>query len=193
MISRLFPIIPLALGIAIIALYVHPTYTGSIAELSKEINGYERALEAAQDFNERQSELTSSRSAIPTDSLSRIEAFLPNGVDNVQLYLDLDALAARSDFSLSDFDVIESAPVSDVGGQPPADMAEAPSLERPGTIDYLDISVTATGEYAAFRTFLLGVENSLRLLDVVSVSIIDSETGTGPYSYDMTFRIYWLR
>lgn len=191
MITRFLPLIPLGLGIAIFVMYVHPTYTGPVAELQKEIHGYERALEAAEDFNERQTELVAARGSIAPDSLSRIEAFLPDGVDNVQLYLDLAALAARSGISLSDFDVIEGAPREAAGI--PAPVEGAPSLERLGATESLDITVTAQGNYPSFRSFLVGVERSLRLLDVVSVSVTEAPNGGSAYSYDMTLRLYWLR
>lgn len=196
MITRFLPLLPLLAGIGIFVAYVHPMYTGPISLLHEEIHGYERALAAAHDFNARQTELTASREAIAPDSLSRIEAFLPNGVDNVQLFLDLDALAGRTGLSLSDFDVL-NAPIRteaqpDEGAPPPAE--GAPALMQAGPYDSLDISVTATGSYASFRAFLTSIERSLRLLDVTAVSINVAEGApAGAYTYDIDLRLYWLR
>jgi hypothetical protein len=64
------------------------------------------------------------------------------------------------------------------------------ALETENPIDSLDITVSATGTYAAFHTFLNGIESSLRQLDVVNVNVKDSTTGV--YTYQMTIRLYWL-
>jgi Tfp pilus assembly protein PilO len=65
------------------------------------------------------------------------------------------------------------------------------AVDGEGPTESLDVTVRGVGTYASFRTFVEGVERSLRIMDLVELSIEDSETGI--YSYDMTFRIYWLR
>jgi hypothetical protein len=57
-------------------------------------------------------------------------------------------------------------------------------------VDSLTITVNTTGTYDTFRTFLAGLEQSLRPLDVTSITVNDSDTGV--YSYGMTLRFYWL-
>ena len=41
------------------------------------------------------------------------------------------------------------------------------------------------------KSFVDGIESSLRMLDIVSVSVTDSANGV--YTYNMTIRLYWLR
>lgn len=198
MISRLFPVIALILAIGLFFGYINPTRTGSIAETSAQIDSYESALAAAERFKEKENELIRAQANIPQDKLERLRTFLPDGVNNVQIILDLNSLAARSGIRLSDFDI---AGDTATGGGSSAPTAQAPVVESTPTtglglasesaIDSLEITVSATGTYASFRTFLEGIERSLRLLDVVSVSVKDSETGV--YTYDMTIRLYWLR
>lgn len=184
MTGRLLPIIGILIAIGLFFGYINPTYTGPVAEARAQVREYDRALRAAAEFERKENELLAERSSIPEDDLERIEAFLPAGVDNVQLILDLDALASRSGVTLSGFDV---AP-------PPTEEEQAADLttfdQTDSPIRSLTLSVSASGTYAAFRTFLDGIEHSLRLLDVVSLSITDSATGV--YTYEMTFRIYWL-
>lgn len=198
--TRLFPIVPFLVALGLFFGYVHPTYTGSISALNSEIQSYDAALAAADRFAEREAALNAERAAIPQDGLARLEAFLPDGVDNVQLILDLDALASRSGLSLTDFDVATGNASTDTSSQAPVggpgpDGAIAPGggVELGGAdpVDSIDLSVSATGTYASLRTFLAGVERSLRLLDLVELTVEDSDTGV--YSYDMTFRLYWLR
>ena len=178
-------IIPTVLALAAIGLffgYINPTYSRDINTLRAEIRSYDDALTAADVFTEKEKEIVKQRANIPPAGLARVEAFLPDGVDNVQLILDLNALAERSGLTLSDFDITEGE-AEDGGG--------ALMLETDGPVESLELSVAATGNYASFKTFLKGAEWSLRPLDLVELDIEDSETGV--YTYQIKFRIYWLR
>lgn len=183
--SRILPIVALLIALGLFLGYINPTRTGSIAATKAQIDSYESALEAAEHFKEREGQLVVAQANIPSDGLARLAAFLPDGVDNVQIILDLNTLAARSGMTLSDFDTA-GGPQAGQGVDDPA-----ASLESDGPIDSLEITVSATGTYASFRNFVDGIESSLRMLDVVSVSVQDSATGV--YTYDMTIRLYWLR
>lgn len=201
--SRLFPIIFIVATLGLFFGYIQPTLNGPIAERNAEIRDLDTALMAAQQFKQKELELARARSDIAPEQLARLEAFLPDSVDNVQLIVDLNSLAARSGVTLSDFDIQGGTATTgtDAAGQgsQPADpamtAAESASsvlganLAEP--VDTLELSVSATGSYAAFRTFLAGIEQSLRPLDIVELSVEDSTTGV--YTYDITFRLYWLR
>jgi len=170
--------------------YIHPTITGSIAETNIEIQSYDSALKAATRFEAKQAELAAAKEALPPDGIGRLEGFLPDGVDNVQLIFDLDALASRTGVKLSEFTTSESnKPASSDFAVDQA--SESSAFESSSPYDSLDLSMSATGSYAAFRAFLAGAETSLRPLDLVELSLNDSATGV--YTYDMTFRLYWLR
>jgi Tfp pilus assembly protein PilO len=190
MISRLIPIILVLAAAGLFFGYVQPTYSGSIATLTAENKDLDTALQAAKEFEAKEVELTKERSAIPADRLARLEAALPDSVDNVQLIVDLNSLAARSGVQLSQFDISKQE-----DAQPGAAVVTGaptePVLTDGEPTESLELSVSATGTYAAFRTFLDGVEKSLRPLDVVELSVQDGETGV--YTYDVTFRLYWLR
>lgn len=184
MTKRILPLIIVIVAIGLFFAYVHPTYTGNVAVLRAEIQGYDDALVAAEEYSKKEAELVGQRSAIPEDQLARLEAFLPDGVDNVQLILDLNSLAARSGVELSDFDIMSSEKGRDEEGS-------RFSLNSDDLVDSLDLSVSAVGSYESFKKFLQGAESSLRPLDLVELQIDDSTTGI--YSYDITFRIYWLK
>lgn len=182
MMSRILPIILVLIAIGLFFGYVNPTYTGDVAVIRGEIAGYDAALDAAKKFVDKKDELVRERNLIPPEGLARIEAFLPDGVDNVQLILDLNSLASRSGITLSNFDM---------GVPEENNSSDRLSLASEGATESLDLSVSATGSYTALKTFLKGAEWSLRPMDLVDFSLGESRTGI--YTYDMTFRIYWLR
>lgn len=173
--------------------YVQPTYSGSIVDLTTEIRDLDTALAAATDFKEKEIQLTRDRAAITDEQIIRLESFLPDNVDNVRLIVDLNSLAARSGVQLSEFSIESNTEASSTQGTAPlgGGGSGALALSAGEPTESLDLSVAATGSYAAFQTFLLGVENSLRHIDVVEISVTDSQTGI--YTYDITFRLYWLK
>ena len=180
------PIVLLLLALAIFVGYVNPTYTKHILVLQSQIKQYNSTLAAAGDFNRKESELATARTAIPADAIARLQAFLPDGVDNVQLILDLNSLAAKTGIQLSNFDIQSSVSAS-------ADQSSGalPLETSARATDSIDVTVSATGTYSSFRAFLDGVERSLRPLDLVQMTLTDSATGV--YTYNLTFRIYWMR
>lgn len=188
MIGRILPIIIILISIGLFVMLINPIYTQEILPLQAQVKQYDSALKAAADFNQREIALANERNVIPADSINRLETYLPDGVDNVQLILDLNALAARSGVQLSNFDIRDgAAPAASATTQSGALSAGAVGNQL---TDSLSLSVKATGTYSAFRTFLTGVESSLRPLDLVDMTVVDSATGV--YTYTMTFRIYWL-
>ena len=187
MIQRFLPVLLIIIAVGVFFAYTNPTYTGPVANAKLEVQSLDSALAAADAFEDRENELERQRLALPADKLARLETFLPDSVNNIQLILDLDALASRSGVRLSNFNVGEQPGQSTSGGD---DLGGDLPLEDLEAVGSLDITVTATGSYAAFRSFLEAAEQSLRLLDLVSVNV---KSGVGAYTYDMTFRIYWLQ
>jgi len=184
--SRILPILALLAAAGIFFGYVHPTWTGEIAAAKTAIANDDQALAAAKTYSDQQNTLASERNKIDPADLSRITTFLPDSVDNVGLILDLNALAARSGLSLSNIDVASNTQSAAGSGA-----GSASDNIGTGPVSSVDLSLSAIGTYAAFQTFLVGVEKSARLLDVRDISVKGSDTGV--YSYQMTIRLYWLR
>ena len=190
MISRALPVILIIIAVGLYFTYISPTYTQKILPLKEEIARSDAALAAAEEFKQKEAQITTERSAIPADGIARLQAYLPDGVDNVQLVLDLNALASRSGIALSNFKIKDNSVTSVANGQPNQQPGQQVLSTNGKVSDSLDLSVTATGTYSAFRSFLFGIEHSLRPLDITEMKVSDSKTGV--YSYDMTIRIYSL-
>lgn len=182
------PLLLILIAIGIFFAYIHPTYTGSIKASTEQIKQYDKALAAAEDYRNKESELLSDQNAINLGDRRKVETFLPDGVDNVQLILDLDALASRTGVRLSNFSITR---VSEEQSEERALRGGRINIEEGQGYESITLSVTALGTYQAFRKFLDGIEKSLRILDVVGLDV--SATPTGVYTYGMTIKIYWLR
>lgn len=185
MADRIIPTFAFFVAASIFFGYVHPTWTGTIAETKASIEADNQALEAAGAYTAKQNQLASARSAIDPANLDRLEVFLPDSVDNVGLILDLNALAARSGIVLSNVDVTTdtvSANASARGATPAAKINPVGSV---------DLSLSAVGTYSSLQTFLVGIEKSARILEVQDLGVTGSDTGV--YNYRMKIRLFWLR
>ncbi|MHB1163396.1 MAG: type 4a pilus biogenesis protein PilO [Minisyncoccota bacterium] len=182
--SRILPAFALLVAIAIFFIYINPTWTGPIVVAKTTIALDDQALVAAQQYAEQQNKLAAARDAIDPANLAAVTTLLPDSVDNVGLILDLNALAARSGLSVANVDVASNSGTT-------AQSSSGPSAGNADPVGSIDLSLSATGTFAAFQTFLNGVERSQRLLDVRDVVVKGSDTGI--YTYQMTIRLYWLR
>jgi len=182
--NRFFASVALLFAVVTFFAYINPLWNGSIAETKVAIAQDDKALASAKEYKDRQEELRGIRDAIDPAALERLNKFLPDSVDNVGLILDLNALAARSGLALSSINVSEdgNGMTSSSGGLSSADVNPVGSI---------DLTISAVGTYAAFQTFLQGVERSQRLLDVRDLTVTGSSSGL--YNYKMSVRIYWLR
>ena len=180
--SRVLPFLALAAAVGIFFTYINPTWTGQISALKAAIVADDEALAAAAKYEEQINKLASEKSAISEENMSRLIAFLPDSVNNVQLILDLNALAAKSGLALSGIDVKKSENSA---------TADAAPARGPASVGSATMSLSAVGTFAALQTFLKGVERSGRLLDVRDINISGSDTGV--YTYQMTILLYWLR
>lgn len=185
MTNRIFPLFALSLSVIVFFIFINPEWTGAVAEKKAAIASDDQALEAAQRYKAQQNELAAQRAAIDPALLARAAEFLPDSVNNVQLILDLNALAARSGLSLSNIDVTMNTPAqaASAAGSMPA-VGGSP-------VGSVNLTLAAVGSYPALQKFLEGIEHSQRLLDVSELQIQGSDTGV--YNYQMALRIYWLR
>jgi hypothetical protein len=107
-------------------------------------------------------------------------------VNNVQLILDIDGLAARSGMTLSNFDIDTKSVSNGTAGSDPTAIA----LQSNNPVDSVNLTLETTGTYTEFRTFLTGIQQSLRPLDITSITVAPGDKGI--YKYSLTVRIYWL-
>jgi hypothetical protein len=187
--NRLLPFVFILVAVGIFFGYVQPTWSGEIAQRKAEIASYDSALEAAARFADKEAELERLRNEIPQEQLARLNTFLPDSVDNVQLILDLNSLADRAGLKLSDFTTASA--VNESSSATASDSGDGSLGTRNQLVDSLTLSVTAEGSYDAFRSFIAGAEQSLRPLDITEITLENSDTGV--YKYEMTLKFYWLR
>lgn len=189
MTKTILAIIGLSIAGATLFFYTQPTYD-SVRAMEAEIGEYNQALEKAAELQALKQSLLSRYNAFNPADVDRLHKLLPDHVDNVRLVLDLDNLAARHGMALQN--VTLSNPTQDA--QKTAIGAIGTSRQK---FNSLTLKFATHGTYPDFKGFIQDLEKSLRIVDLVSLSLQEADTnqsGQEPrYRYDITIRTYWLK
>lgn len=174
---------------------------------------YDSALSKAAQLQQVVQALLSKYNAINPADLSRLQTMLPDQVNNIGLILDLDTLAHQYGLSL------EGVTIGDSDGSTSGSSSNTSSTSgKPGLIGSkstaygsLEVSFTIHATYGQFTQFISGLQQSLRIVDLVKVSVTggsDVQSSTpaslaqpagsaasqaAVYSFGITLRTYWLK
>lgn len=180
---------------AIFFLYTQPAYD-TVQATQAQIAQYNAALDKATELQQLKQSLLARYNAFDPNSLARLQKLLPDHVDNIALILDLDSIASRYGLAMQNVDIATSdsqtptnqTPVGAIGGSNQA-------------YDSLTLTFSTQGTYDSFIQFLTDLETSLRIVDLVSLTISPAAAANGPqgpssqssYNYNITLRTYWLK
>lgn len=188
MTRALFSLVFLAAALAIFFFYTKPAYD-SIRSVEAQIAEYDEALNKATELQRLKQSLLSRYNSFNPVDVDRLNKLLPDHVDNVRLVLDLDTIASQHGFALQNV-VINAA------GSPEETPQQAIGPSR-RTYDSLTLRFATSGTYSQFVAFITALENSLRLVDLVALTMDPDAAapagGEPMYRYDITLRTYWLK
>ena len=175
--------------------YTQPTYD-TVQASQAQIDEYNQALDKATELQTLKQSLLSRYNSFDTNSLNRLQTLLPDQVNNIGLILDLDSMASKYGLALQNVDIASS------GTQAPANQTAIGALGSGGqSYDSLTITFATQGTYANFLQFLTDLETSLRIVDLVSLTVAPAAQSANPlvhsteplYNYGITLRTYWLK
>jgi Tfp pilus assembly protein PilO len=175
----------IAVTIAAFVFYINPTYA-LIQEKQVEFQRLEDANTKAQELRAKREKLTSDRKKIDDTQLKNLSKFLPDGVENVRLIIDIQHIANKVlSQDIRGAKVIGSAGKTGVAGNGATVSSDG---KKYGTIG-LTFGVTTT--YDEFIVFLQSLEDNLRLVDVTDISF--SASDDDKYDFNIVLQTYWLK
>ncbi len=120
---------------------------------------------------------------ITEEDKTRLNKFIPDNIDNVRLIIDINEIASRRGLSIRNI----SVGIGTTGGTSQSG-AIGPDNREYG-IANLSFSVSAP--YEVFKLFLGDLEDSLRIVDVNSLSFTAGDNDL--YEYNLDIKTYWLK
>src|SRR3989344_2646659 len=184
----------LILAIAAFFLYTKPAYDSTLVA-RETIAEYDRALQKAAELQQLKQNLLLRYNDFDSSQIDRLHKLLPDHVDNVRLVLDLDNLAQQYGLALENV-VIDSVAAKEDG------TTVVGGVSSRNDYDSLTMRFSTNGTYSNFVTFMEKLEKSLRVVDLVSLSLesagpaqpaVGESTEEPVYRFGITLRTYWLK
>ncbi|MFA6254178.1 MAG: type 4a pilus biogenesis protein PilO [Candidatus Paceibacterota bacterium] len=153
-------------------------------ELLAERASLNQALANADRIKNKIVDLQKIESSISADDLDKLNKFIPSHVDNVNLIIDVNNIAAKQGVIIKNVQV-RSTPDSSTSGAP----VETLSNQKGILPTYMTFSVS--GNYQVLTSFLDDLANSLRVVDPSSLSFAVDEKGLNQYNFEI--KTYWVK
>jgi len=116
--------------------------------------------------------------------LARLDEFLPDHVDNIQLIIDVNGIAKKNGMVIKNVKVTTGADGANTVG------AKSLSTLDP-RLGAMILSFSVTGTYDAYKKLVADLASSLRIIDISSVSFATDDKGI--YTYNLSIKTYWLK
>lgn len=171
------PIFFIIVSVGVFFTYIDPKYK-DIQSIQAEHERLDQALTKSKELQEVRNALISRFNTFRKNDIDRLHKLLPDHIDNVRLIIDIDSIAAAYNLSITDFGF------SNTGEAAPETTSTGGAY---GSV-LMDFNVNAS--YTDFLAFLRDLERSLRLVDVVGITVSASDSGA--YGYTVTIKTYWL-
>ncbi|MDB5266953.1 MAG: hypothetical protein JWN89_768 [Parcubacteria group bacterium] len=162
--------------------FINPQYT-KVKGLRDEANKYDEILSNVSTLTETRDSLLMKYRSMPKVELERLSKVLPDNVDTVKLAMDFDTIAAKYGIS------IKSIQTGEVKNDTGSNIVQ-PTAGKP--YETVGVTFSFVSSYENFRKFMHDIEQSLRLIDVKSVSFETRGDG-GLYEYKVSIQTYWLK
>ena len=190
--SNIISIFLIVVSVGVFFGYVNPTYSAvtgnaelgdrSIKELTEERDRYMDALNKTKEIEQTRTGLLEQYARIPAKDRERIEKLLPDHIDSVRLIIDINNIAAQYGMALGGISLTQT----DERAAETSSLALGPSTTR---FKSVGLNFSVKGSYDTFRSFLRDLEQSLRLVDVDSISFGSREDA---YEYTLSVATYRL-
>lgn len=177
------PIFLIIVSIAVFFGFVDPRYK-EISESKKLEAQYEEALSKSRELQEIKANLLSEYNAFRPEDVAKLEKMLPDNIDNVRLIIEIDNVAKKYGLSVKNLIVRDDVALT---------TGTSKKQIGPDTRDYSSVTLefSVGTSYNTFLRFLRDLEQSLRLVDVVSVNF--RAEGSDFDDYRVAIRTYWLK
>lgn len=183
-----------SLILIIVGIGIYFTVTSSMLADAKAVKAtndrYAVALESAAHLVSLRDDIQRQYNAISPADRDRLDKIVPSSVDNIRLIIDVNSVAVKHGFSLSDIKAVASSNGSKTVPSTAPGVAAASPISVP-TLDTVSLSFSATASYNQFVSFLQDLETSLRIMDMSHLTITAADTDS--YKYDVTLQTYWVR
>ncbi|MCE9628926.1 MAG: hypothetical protein K8Q91_02935 [Candidatus Vogelbacteria bacterium] len=177
---------------------------GGIKSLLAEKESLNKAIADIQSLKGRAQDLEATYQKIDPEQIKKLDVFLPDAVDDIQLIVDVNTIAQKSGMQLKDVKInTDLDKTGRTASRVDATANTSPLVNKPA-ITKVGLSFAVIGTYSQMRAFMGDLTRSLRVLDVTRLSFsAQPATGAaatstqllagGQYQYQVDLVTYWLK
>lgn len=178
---------------------------GGIKALLAEKESLNKAISDIQSLKGRAQDLEATYQQIAPEQIKKLDVFLPDSVDDIQLIVDVNTIAQKSGMQVKDVKINTDLDKSGrTAVQTNAVASSSPLVNKP-SVSKVGLSFAVVGTYSQLRAFMADLTRSLRVLDISRLSFSTQPTTAsatasssqslvgGQYQYQVDLVTYWLK
>jgi len=174
---RLFIIIILFFGAAIIGLFYLVPEWKKFSDLRQEIEGWNDLSVELDELIQNRDALIETINTIPQDNLKRLNTSLPEGPNSSNFLVVLENLSVTHGLILKRVDLAsfvqtQTPPAAGVAQPKPSSLIFSETSAK--AVKEFPINLNLEGTYDAFKTFLSDLEKNTRIIDIQEISFSSS-------------------
>lgn len=156
-------------------------YLNEIKVIKVDISAYDEALKNSKKIQARRDELLGTYNAIPAETLDRLNKLLPSSVSGIKFIVEAEDMVKKHGLILRAIDIIE--PKKEGKG------VEASEITTPYGV--VPVTISLSGSYPSFLSFLDDMTKNLRLVDVTNITFNSGETDF--YQFNIKASTYYQK
>ena len=183
--KSIMPFIIIVVSLGAYFTYIKPTI-GEVKSLSQDRTGYVNVLSKTRELKETREGVLTVYNSIADESIDRLNKIIPETFSPILFINDLTAQVASRGMTVKDFRTSELKAEN-------RDALISQSKKDPYKTTVVNFSVS--GPYSEFLKLLNDLESSLRLMDVVGITVRSNSRSTSDNSLDYVLEVktYSLR
>lgn len=178
----LLPLILIIIAIASVFFWINPHYA-NVTVLRVESRDSSDALAQVDELESVRASLVDKENTFAQEDLKKLQKLLPDNVDNIRLFLDIQGIASRYGTSIADISVADQTQKTS-GAK-----TIGPSNKPYGQMT-LSFSVNTT--YENLGLFLKDLEKGLRLVEIKSLAFTADNKNPNRYKVSVGINAFWL-
>jgi Tfp pilus assembly protein PilO len=182
MASFITPLILLIASVGVFIGFINPQYK-EVQSIRAESERYKTALDKYNELTNIRDELNKKRNKMGAAELTKLEKLLPDNVDTVRLVMDINGIADKYGIVIRSIEISKNEQKEQTPGK-----AIGPDKNKYGTVG---LSFNFSAPYPAFLAFLNDLEQSLRIIDVNTISLKTPKENV--FDYSINAKTYWLK
>jgi hypothetical protein len=175
----IIPFFLILLSIGLFLFFIQPNRR-TITDLDTRLVGINEDLVKIEELQEINKKQRDQFNKIEKTDREFLEKLLPDGIDNVRLFIDIEDMASEY-----------GARPKNINVSRPSETQKGGVASGEGDFGSITLSFSVTMTFEDFQRFIADLERSLRLVDFVSISFAASDKDR--YEYSVSLQTYWLK